>query len=242
MRDDTVSRIRMHTALAYPREACGLVIVQRGVERYIECRNIAIGAEHFVMHPEDYAAAETRGEILAVVHSHPDHPATPSIADRSACEASGLAWHIMSWPDGDMVTIEPTGYRAPLVGRPFAHGVHDCYSLVRDWFLRERGVELPNVARRDGWWNAGENLYLDHYHAEGFRLIASLSDIRVGDVILMTVADALKPNHAAVYIGDGQMLHHLYDRLSCRELYGGKWQRATHGIFRHASDPHPTNN
>ncbi|WP_043946890.1 NlpC/P60 family protein, partial [Ralstonia solanacearum] len=41
-----------------------------------------------------------------------------------------------------------------------------------------------------------------------------------GDVILMQVR-APVPNHAAVYLGGVQMLHHLHGRLSSRDVYGG---------------------
>lgn len=235
MQTSTVEAIRAHAADAYPREACGLVIIERGRERYVRCRNAAVTAsEHFVLPAEDFAAAEARGDVVAVVHSHPDFPATPSAADRVSCEASGLPWHIVSWPDGDLQTIEPCGYEAPLVGRPFAHGVLDCWSLVRDWYARERGVALRDYERRDNWWNEGADLYMQHYAEVGGVVVPGITDMQTGDVIIMQVR-APVPNHAGVYIGDGLILHHLYNRLSSRDVYGGYWQECTRVILRYAA-------
>jgi cell wall-associated NlpC family hydrolase len=42
-------------------------------------------------------------------------------------------------------------------------------------------------------------------------------------------------NHAAVYLGNGMMLHHLYGQLSRRERWDWPWQRRTTAIVRHRS-------
>ncbi|WP_020201861.1 C40 family peptidase [Cupriavidus sp. WS] len=228
----TIEAIRVHAARDYPREACGLVVVVRGRERYVPCRNSASGTEHFILPAEDYAAAEDLGEVVAVVHSHPDYPAAPSEADLVSCEASGLSWHILSWPADDLRTIQPSGYQAPLVGRTFAHGVLDCYTLVRDWYQRERGIVLKDFPRHDEWWNQGEDLYLQHYAEAGFERISQDQPERPGDVILMQLR-AKVANHAAVYLGDGLMLHHLHGRLSSRDVYGGYWQEITRCVLRY---------
>jgi proteasome lid subunit RPN8/RPN11 len=237
MEESTIEAIRAHAAVDHPREACGLVIVERGRERYVPCRNTATTAsEHFVLPADDYAAAEERGEILAIVHSHPDASPSPSDADRVSCEASGLPWHIVSWPGGEIRTIEPCGYEAPLVGRQYAHGVLDCWSLIRDWYARERGVALPDVARRDGWWNDGvSDLYTRHYAECGAIAIPADEPLEVGDVILMQIRSKNDvPNHGAVYIGNTQILHHPYKRLSTRDVYGGYWRECTRMILRYA--------
>ncbi|WP_043946938.1 NlpC/P60 family protein, partial [Ralstonia solanacearum] len=93
----------------------------------------------------------------------------------------------IAWPADDVRTIEPCGYRAPLVGRQFAHGILDCYSLVADWYDRERGIYLPDFERRDNWWAEGGDLYMQHYAEAGFRVVSQDTPERVGDVILMQV-------------------------------------------------------
>ncbi|WP_394775740.1 phage tail tube protein [Escherichia coli] len=40
-------------------------------------------------------------------------------------------------------------------------------------------------------------------------------------------------NHAAIYCGDGELLHHIPEQLSKRERYTDKWQRRTHSLWRH---------
>jgi proteasome lid subunit RPN8/RPN11 len=222
-----------HARAEYPRESCGLVMADG---RYLPARNLASSArEHFILDARDYARAAESGEIVAVVHSHPDASANPSDADRVACEASGLPWYIVGLPDGMWRECAPCGYRAPLIGRPFVHGILDCYSLVRDWYA-ERGIALPDFHRDDEWWRRGGNLYLDHYAEAGFvRLGAEApAEPREGDVILMQVlADV--PNHAAIWLPGDVILHHLHGRLSCRDVYGGYWHKHTHSWLRHRS-------
>jgi len=97
MTPETIQSIRAHALAEYPNEACGLVVNVRGNECYITCRNVAeTPSEHFRMHARDYADADDAGEILYIVHSHPDVPARASEGDKVACEASGLPWYIVS--------------------------------------------------------------------------------------------------------------------------------------------------
>lgn len=96
-----------HAMDEMPREACGLVILDNGQERYFPCRNLAQDCDEFVLDPADYAAADWAGEIVAVVHSHPYAPAIPSHTDLHACSAAGLTWHIVSVPSVKWTRLEP---------------------------------------------------------------------------------------------------------------------------------------
>lgn len=223
--------IRAHAAREYPRECCGLIVDDAGTQTYYAARNLAAGAEHFVLDPEDWAHAEDNFTIRCVVHSHPDESANPSMADRVMCERSGLPWLIIGWPNGALRWCMPDGFRAPLIGREFAHGTLDCYSIVRDYYGWEMGIEIPDFERRDGWWETDDELYLRNFEAAGF---VEVQDLQPHDGILMQVLSN-RVNHAAVYLGENIMLHHLYGRLSCRDVYGGYWQRHTRKIVRHRS-------
>ena len=228
--------IREHAVAEYPREACGLIVVIRGKQRYLACRNIAESHnENFVLHPDDYARAEELGEIMALVHSHPDMPPRPSEADKVMCGRGDVPWFIVSvnaaGETSDIERYDPAHYEAPLVGRQFAHGVLDCYTLIQDYYKRELSIVLPDFERADNWWNKGEDLYMEHFREAGFEPIKGA--IRKHDVILMQVRSP-RVNHGAVFLGEpDHMLHHMYGRLSSRDVYGGQWQEMTRIIIRH---------
>ncbi len=221
-----------HAAAEFPRESCGVVVVVRGKQRYIPCRNIAEGGGDFDIHPDDLNDAEGVGEVTHIVHSHPNMPALPTEADLVGCEDSELPWIIVNWPTGTMYEFAPSGYVAPLVGRSYAHGVLDCYSLIRDYYKRELDIDIPDFDRTDKWWDKGGNLYMENFEKAGF--IAVTGDIQKHDVVLMQISSTVV-NHGAIYIGDGLIMQHCTNRLSSRDVYGGYWQRCTHVVVRHRS-------
>lgn len=234
MRDKTTVAIFAHAKAEFPRECCGVVAQKGRVEKYFPCRNItALSEEQFELSPEDYAAAEDWGTIIAIVHSHPGDGATtqPSELDMLQCDAHGVPWVIASWPEGDIRTVMPRGER-PLEGRAFVLGHADCWSLIADWH-RQQGIELKNYSVDRLWWEKGENLYMDNWYAEGFR---EVSTPRPGDMVMMQVSASVV-NHAGILLEDNQLLHHLYGQLSCKTPYGGYFRERTIKIVRHKDLP-----
>lgn len=240
-----LAELRQAAESAYPAECCGLIVDVAGRLSYWPCANIAPAlaqADRFVLAPAEWAAAEDAGTVLAVVHSHPDACANPSMADRLGCERTGLTWFIVGWPSAVIVALQPDGWQAPLVGREFVFGVLDCYTLIQDYYRRELALTLPDFDREDGFWETkrladgsvqrGRELYLEGFAEAGFVEVTSQPQLH--DVILMQVASEVV-NHGAVYIGDGLILHHLYGRLSCRDPYGGYWLRHSVKLLRHQS-------
>lgn len=80
----------------YPFEACGVMIGRAephriSVEHVFHSRNLNVerARDRFLLDPQDFmkadeAARECGLEIVGIWHSHPDHPARPSITDLEA--------------------------------------------------------------------------------------------------------------------------------------------------------------
>lgn len=226
---DTYTHILAHAKAEYPRECCGVVIIFKGREKYIPCRNVSPELGNFIIDKEDYANAEDIGEIVKIVHSHPSESPNPSAADLVAIEQTGIPWIIVNPLTEVFTETSPSGYKAPLIGRPFYHGLLDCYALVRDYYKSELNIDLPNYTREADWWDKGFNLYTDNLEHAGFRRV---SDLQKHDMIVMYLNSRV-PNHAGVYLGDGIILHHVQGRLSSRDVYGGSWLKNTWCYARH---------
>lgn len=231
----------VHAEQEAPDECCGLLVRFDGEQglRYVPAVNDLKGQgerDQFRLDPLTFTQCEDAGEVLAVVHSHPNASAHPSMADRKGCEATGLPWLILGWPSGAMVELGPKGWAAPLLGREYYFGVLDCYTLLQDFYRRDLAITLPDFDREG--FKAGEPLYRRHMQEAGFELVADGSCLEEhllqrGDVLLLRVQSPDVDNHVAAYLGDGHMMHHLHGQLSRRDRFDHPWQRRCFGVARH---------
>jgi len=224
-----------HAKIEDPKESVGLLLNVKGKERYYPCNNLSMSSyQCFVLDPEDYVRADNTGEITAIIHSHPTTPPTPSQADLVGCENSNLPWHIVNPKTEQWGYCEPNGYKAPLLGREWVWGVTDCWSLVRDWYREEKQIELKDYQRSMTPEEFLNNPLFEEYATQtGFRELEPNEALQEGDVLLMSI---LHPtlNHVAIFLGD-MVLHHLADRLSCREPYSPWLLKCTGKRFRYVA-------
>ena len=218
-----------------PKESCGLVLNIKGKQKYFPCRNLSMNDNQcFMIDPEDYVRADNLGQIISVVHSHPLTNPNPSQADLIECEKSGLEWHIVNPKTEEWSYCKPKGYKAPLLGRQYVFGVTDCWSLVRDWYKEEKNIELRDWQRPATHEDFNEDPMFERCAwRTGFRKLRNDEQLEVGDLIFMSIMGK-GLNHVAVFLGN-EVLHHLADRLSCREPYSEWLQKCTGGRYRYAS-------
>ena len=231
-----------HAKDEYPKEICG--VISGG--KYYRCRNISTHPEgEAQLHPAD--AKEFEGRIEAFVHSHPDATSRMSLSDRVQMEFFNIPYVIVGYPSSDFGFYVPTGFKAPLLGRQFYHGILDCYQLIKDFYERELSITIPDFEREDKWWEDANasSLYMENFSKAGFQPV---SDLKYGDVIICTVGNTKHPNHALIYLGEvgtfkseevpeaygsSIVFHHMYGRKSTREVYGDQWREKTNVIVRH---------
>lgn len=223
-----------HAQEQFPREACGLLLVIKGKQKYWPCNNLAESAnDYFQLDPKDYQEASDTGEIIAIIHSHPYTRPVASMADQVACNRSGLPWYIVNPNTFEWGKVLPNDYKPPLIGREYCWGSLDCWSCVRDWYKEEWDLDLPDWDRPSTteWVEAPR--FVELYEEAGFRQV-SLKNLQMGDALLLSIGSA-GLNHVGVYIGDGYLLHHQVNRLSSRDLLGGWLLKCVGKVLRHES-------
>lgn len=230
-----LDEIHQHALDVLPNEACGLVVAYGRHHRIIPADNLAADPRcTFELDPEAWLRVRDGEEVIGIYHSHPDGDPTPSVADLTSCEISGYPWYIVGAQTRRVHVMQPCGYRAPYLQRPYLWGIHDCWSLARDWYQWEWGVEIPDFERIPRFWDKGIDLFRDNLEAAGFVEVDSNETLLVGDAFLISVESKV-PNHIAIWLGDGKILHHAHGRLSTRDPWGGYWASHFTTRIRHKS-------
>lgn len=160
--------------------------------------------------------------IDVIVHSHINGISYLSDADRKAQVASGKEWWLVV---GDKIhKYKPV----PLLrGREFIYGKNDCGTLIED-AMHLCGINLRHYQRGTIEKDAEIGKLENTLPKLGFERI---DEIVEGAVILTSSGD--EANHAALYIGDDRVLHHIYGGISKRAFYGSEFRSRTHSIWLH---------
>lgn len=229
--DHLVGDVLQHARQTPDRECCGIIVMCNGVPAYRPCRNVEHAALEFKIHPADYIRCKAEG-IIGIAHSHLFESAEPSMADLKGCGDSGVPWLIVAVKNGVYKVVQPAAYNAPLVGRPYAPPMFDCYTLFKDWYAT-RGIQLVDFERDEDFWQHGNDMLSPaNFEKAGFSVVPK-TELREGDGLVFKAKDQDLCAHLAVYLGNEVMLHHRRGRLSCREPYRGIWVDSTHYVIRH---------
>lgn len=213
---------KKHVEAHGDKEACALVIQKGRKQQLILCENTHPDpSNYFRVSAEEWASAEDKGDIVAVMHSHPGDGARAiaSPLDIASCNKTGVVWAIYAPDSDDYAEIKPE--ERSLVGRNFVLGSDDCWGLIMDWHQRQ-GVTLSDWRVNYPWWEDQykDNFYQDNWKKEGFEEAPE----GPGCMIIFQYG-ANKWNHAGIVTEDGMLLHHLYGKPSAIEPFKSGYLR-----------------
>uniref|UniRef100_A0A6M5CAZ2 Tail assembly protein n=1 Tax=Vibrio phage Vc1 TaxID=1480731 RepID=A0A6M5CAZ2_9CAUD len=84
-------------------------------------------------------------------------------------------------------------------------------------FHKEYGIELNNYSVPCEWWKDGtERIYDDNWQREGF--IEVNREPIYGDMCMFQL-QAPVTNHAGIYLGNNELLHHMSGKLSRKDIF-----------------------
>lgn len=126
-----------------------------------------------------------------------------------------------------------------LLGIPFGGiGTQDCLSLVRGFFATNFDIQIEDFVRPNDWNSDDLDLIEKLHERAGFEKITNWKpkDLRPGDILCMAIGER-NANHMAVYVGDSEIIHHLYGRMSSKEPLRDFWFSSTCYLIRHPAVP-----
>jgi proteasome lid subunit RPN8/RPN11 len=217
--NDVLTQFKADVLARYPEEACGLVIA----DKYFPCTNVhEEPTKAFRIAGQERVSLELKhGPVQAVLHSHPYdikqssqflkdkyNPAWASVPDQTSFMNDTCDWGIVA-TDGQGISelvwlsneIQPYDTK-----RHFEWFSWDCYAIVRNWYILNRNLVLPNFTREWEFWKKPINTIEDGIATIPFAKKIPTEKAQVGDTAVFAVLGSVV-NHVGVICGDNELLH-----------------------------------
>lgn len=214
--------IKEDSLARFPEESCGLIIDNTKTFR---CNNSHEGnkKEHFKIDNREYLAASKTGKITGIYHSHTSFKKEFSILDKTISEEFKLKLVLYHCPDDSFLYYEPNGFNNPYVGKKFKWGKSDCFSLIKNYYRGELGIDLDEEVKdrdKDFFRNNldifNKYKYVDIAKRNGLTVYGNKEKLLKNDIILFRNKTS-GTFHFAIYIDDNSILHlpdHGVSRIS----------------------------
>lgn len=233
--------IKEHALKESPKECCGLIYIseQKFSLEIFKAENKDKDPEnYFQISEKDYLAASEKGKIWGFYHSHIEEDRF-SDYDKMTSEKLKLNAIMYCLRNDAFYEYQPIGLELPFVGRDYAIGALDCFTLIKDYYNQTYNIFIPEIENdyrfiehkpdhKDN--NRVHNILPDFFRDNGF---VEVENVRDGDIILMNTPDILSPVHCAIYKEPGQILHHPFKKKSCISLYKDIYKKYSTHFFRH---------
>ena len=213
-------------------EICGFLLHDRAHSlKVYPAKNIASDRENcFEISTQDQVTFYKSGLLFGVYHSHVHHTEEFSEMDLKTSREAEIPFLLYSKLTGTFNYFCPEGCNPPFEGRQFVLGVQDCVSLVADYYKVIMKRKLPYFQRTPRMLEYGFD-HLDTYY-KNCGLVQVEGPPQQGDILLLSINNSGYINHAAVYDGNGVVLHQMMFRLSCRQQFENSWLKRVKMILR----------
>lgn len=215
-------------------ETCGFLYITFTDVKFYPCQNIALDKrEYFEISKEDYLECLKLGKIVGIFHSHTANLISAFTQDdidtAEEAEAPIYLYHL-----GDKTWKEyiPPSYHVGLEGQMFIFGQQDCFSLVRHYFRQKHKIFIADYDRDEHYLQQADNRILDNFSNEGFINIKISGIPQKEDVFVFSNTRDI-PQHFAIFIGPGRVLHHPLGSLSRYDSFNGGWMKKCKLILRY---------
>lgn len=129
---------------------------------------------------------------------------------------------------------------AALLGKNYEVGVNDCFSLLAEFYYLVYGIQFPNYARPEFFYESDLNL-VENVIAD-LGLIDKpivLNQMREGDILCFRVSSN-HTNHIGVYVGNNLFIHHLRGVKGREDNLDQRWFRRITRVLSHPDVPETT--
>ena len=98
-----------HAKKCEPAECCGMLIKKQDNIIYGPCKNLATDQPElsFIIDPNDWAHYEDQGEVIGIIHSHPDGELKFSETDIASCNHLDVDFYLVCPETEQIKVIKP---------------------------------------------------------------------------------------------------------------------------------------
>jgi proteasome lid subunit RPN8/RPN11 len=215
------------------QEICGLLIETNTGVAVFHSRNSALNkTKYFCINPIDYIKASEIGKIVGCYHTHINENIEFSNFDKQNAEKHKLTYILYSVTGDKFLEYNPQNKKSPYLDRIFEFGKNDCFSLVKDFYLKELNINLGEYFRNNVWFQNNPNLIIQNFEKEGFSLIKDKENLQKYDLLCLGKNEK-ELFHFMVLLEDEIILHHPRNKLSIMEKLTQSRKNHIKAVFRH---------
>jgi len=225
--------IKQYSLKDFPNESCGFIASDNEDKfKCISCKNISKNPiTCFEIAPLDFLKVKHfYKKIHYIYHSHTNQNIEFTEKDIKCAENLNLPIILYNTTHEIFKIYTPMSVSYDLIGRYFEYKKYDCFTLVRDFYLKKLNADLSiKYENQLGTFDI-KKTFLENLMNINLEIVENKNNIHINDILLLDGQN--KSSHFAIYLGEDKILHQPRYSLSKIENYSSFYKNRTDLIFR----------